>query len=262
MGTKAVARATTAGVAADADAGACPHIVTAPLMDQDWIGLSFLHWRYDPADVARLLPVGLTLETFDGSAWVGLVPFLLRVRIPRGPALPWVGVFPETNVRTYVRGPDGARGIWFLSLDAPRRLAIWAARLSYHLPYHVAVMEMRCDAGARAYTSWRTCGAHRGASSRARVAVGERIAATDVTPLEHFLTARWRLYAPMWRGLGAARVEHAPWGLHRAVAADVDAHLLVAAGLPYPDGAPLVHACDDVHASLTRLRPCGGHPDA
>jgi uncharacterized protein YqjF (DUF2071 family) len=230
-------------------------------MDQDWVGLSFLHWPYEVAQVQRLLPPGLTVETCDGAAWVSLVPFLLRVHIPRGPALPWIGIFPETNVRTYVRGPDGHSGIWFLSLDAPRRLAIWAARRTYRLPYRVAAMHMRSDDTVRTYASWRLGRPDRGASSRVRVIVGERIPPSQVTPLEHFLTARWRLYAPLRGGVGAARVEHAPWVLRRATAEDIDARLLVAAGLPNPAGDPLVHACDDVRASLTRLVRCGSDGD-
>jgi len=226
-------------------------------MDQDWLSLSLLHWPYEAEQVQRLLPRGLFVETFDGAAWVGLVPFRLRVRIPGGPALPWLGVFPETNLRTYVRGPDGESGIWFFSLEAPRRLAIWAARRWYHLPYRVAALEMRSDAETRTYTSLRLGSPHGGASSRARVVVGRAIPAASVTPLEHFLTARWRLYAPLRGGIGTARVEHAPWRLSTATAEDVDIHLLIAAGLPPPEGDPIVHACDDIHASLTRLRPCG-----
>jgi uncharacterized protein YqjF (DUF2071 family) len=243
-------------------AAGCPHRVAFPLMDQDWVDLSFLHWRYDAERVRQLLPAGVTLDTFDGDAWVGIVPFLLRVRVPRGPVLPWVGVFPETNVRTYVRGPDGHAGIWFLSLDAPRRLAMWAARRMYSLPYHAAATRMRCDGPTRDYASWRTSGQHRGASSRARVSVGERIAESDVTPLEHFLTARWRLYAAVPGGIATARVEHEPWILKRATATGVDARLVVAAGLPLPTGEPVVHAADDVHAAMSRLVRCrasGGH---
>ena len=237
-------------------AGVCPHAVSRPFMDQEWVGLSLLHWRYQPDVVQRLLPTGLSVDTFDGAAWVALVPFLLRVRIPRGPALPWIGAFAETNVRTYVRGPDGHSGIWFFSLEAPRRLAIWAARRLYHLPYRLAALETCCDAGNRTYASWRLGRPRRGASSRARVLADRPVAPDSVTPLEHFLTARWRLYAPLRGGIGTARVEHAPWELSRATAEDVDANVLVAAGLPYPAGDPIVHVCGDVHASLTRLTPC------
>lgn len=236
---------------------ACPHPVSHPLMDQDWRCLSLLHWRYDPAVVGKLLPAGISLDTFDGAAWVGLVPFQLRVRIPRGPVLPWVGVFPETNVRTYVRCPDGQSGIWFLSLDAPRRLAVWAARRTYRLPYHVSAMRLGRDGNARSYASRRLSGVHRGTLSCARVTLHERIAPPDLTPLEIFLTARWRLYAPMRGGIGTARVEHAPYRLWHASATNVDAGLFAAAGLPYPAGDPLVHACDDVRAAMSRLTPVG-----
>jgi uncharacterized protein YqjF (DUF2071 family) len=235
---------------------ACPQAVRRPLMEQDWAALSFLHWRYEPEAVRDLLPAGLTLDTFEGSAWVSLVPFLLRVRVPRGPVLPWVGVFPETNVRTYVHGPDGQSGICFLSLDAPRWLAVWAARRLYHLPYQVSAMRLRRSATDRTYASWRVAGPCRGASSRAHVTLEERIPPPEVTGLDHFLTDRWRLYAPLHDGIGMAHVEHAPYVLWHAGATEVDAGLLVAAGLPRPSGQPLVHACDDVRAAMSRLRPC------
>ena len=225
-------------------------------MDQDWISLSFLHWRYPPEKVQPLLPRDVCVETFDSAAWVAIVPFLLRVRLPGGPAISWVGVFPETNVRTYVRGPDGRSGIWFLSLDAPRRLAVWAARRTYRLPYRVAAMHMRCDDRVRAYASLRLAGPGSGASSRVRVAVGEPIASADVTPRERFLVDRWRLYAPMGGGVGTAAVEHDPWVLRRAEVEDVDTRLLTAAGLPSPPPDPLAHACGDVHALLSPLTRC------
>ncbi len=247
---------TLASPAPDWASSAWPNRVLFPAMDQDWVGLSFLHWAYDPAGVQRLLPAGVIAETFDGAAWVGVVPFLLRIRLPHGPAVPWLGVFPETNVRTYVRGPDGQSGVWFLSLEAPRRLAIFAARVSYHLPYRLAAVDLRCTAGERCYTTWRLESRQRGASSRARVTVGDAIAPADVTPLEHFLTDRWRLYAPLSHGIGTARVAHAPWRLHRASTTDLDLRLLSACGLDRPQDEPLVHACDDIHASLTRLRRC------
>lgn len=233
-------------------AGECPHRVVLPAMEQDWVGLSFLHWRYRPDHVQRLLPRGLSVDVCDGGAWVSLAPFLLRVRPPHGPALPWLCQFPETNVRTYVLGPDGERGIWFLSLDAPRRLAIWAARQSYHLPYRHATMRLRCGDEVRTYSSVRDDGT----ACAATIEVGEPIPAAELSRLDHFLTARWRLYAGAGTQLRTACVEHAPWRLRRAVACNLNASLLPAAGLPAPQGPPLVHACEDVHASLTRLRRC------
>src|SRR6186997_1796079 len=80
-----------------------PEQVSQPLMVHRWDSLTFIHWPFAPADVARRLPEGLEVDTFDGTAWIGLIPFRLTVRPPHGPSLPWASTFLETNVRTYVR---------------------------------------------------------------------------------------------------------------------------------------------------------------
>ena len=135
----------TADVAAGGHAGysgACPFTVDKPVMRQRWERLAFLHWPYDPADVQRLLPAGLTVDTFDGNAWVGLVPFFMRVHTPGDRGVPWVSNFCETNVRTYARDREGRAGIWFLSLDAARLGAVAVARASYQLPYFWSSMRL------------------------------------------------------------------------------------------------------------------------
>ena len=98
----------------------CPEPVRRAVMKQGWWDLAYLHWRYDPDEVARLLPDGLEVDTFDGGAWVGLVPFSMRgIGVPRLPAVPWLGSFPEVNVRTYVIR-NGVPGVWFFSLEIGR----------------------------------------------------------------------------------------------------------------------------------------------
>jgi uncharacterized protein YqjF (DUF2071 family) len=199
------------------------------------------------------------LETFAGRAWVGLVLFWLRVRCPGGPSVPLVGSFPEINVRTYVRGPDGMSGIWFFSLDAPHRLAPGVARALYHLPYRRAAIVMSSTAAQRRYASRRLDRHGCAATCFAIVSPGVAVDPEAVSALEHFLTARWRLFAPGRRGIECARVQHPPWVLRRSEAREVDTGLLRAAGLPEPGAGPLVHACDDVRASLTPLRRCPDH---
>src|SRR4051794_9252126 len=110
-------------------------------MQHRWECLTFLHWSYDADVVQRLLPPGLAVEAREGRAWVGLVPFLMRVGAGRGP-LPLT--FPETNVRTYVIGPDGRPGVYFFSLDAGSLSAVAAARASLGLPYMWARMSVDC----------------------------------------------------------------------------------------------------------------------
>jgi hypothetical protein len=136
-------------------AGTCPFTVDRPVMRQRWERLTFLHWPFEAADVQRLLPDGLDIETYDSAAWVGLVPFYMRVATPGGQRVPWVSNFCETNVRTYVRDHAGRSGIWFFSLDASRLGAVVTARApSYRLPYFwssmlsVATRSPTCPAAA------------------------------------------------------------------------------------------------------------------
>lgn len=206
-----------------------------------WDQLAFLHWSYDPEVVQRLLPEGLTVDTFDDRAWVGLIPFVMQVRPPRGPALPWISNFAETNVRTYTIAPDGTRGVWFLSLDAARLAAVVTARSVYRLPYLWAKMQVERTGDEIHYRSIRRWPGPRGARSTTTIRIAEPYADADLTERDHFLTARWRLYSPRRRGLRSALAAHPAWPLHRAEVLELDDELLTAAGLPSPQGDPLCH---------------------
>ncbi len=237
-----------------------PERVARPVMLQRWDALTFVHWRYPPEAVARLLPPGLEPDVFDGSAWVGLVPFDMRdIRPPGVPKIiPWIGTFPETNIRTYTRDRHGQTGVWFCSLEITRLAAVAVARLTYRIPYTWAKMEIRRNGPALLYRSRRRWPAPRGAASVVEVEVGEAIPAADVSPLEHFLTARWGLHTALRRGLAYAPVEHPRWPLHRAKLHALEEDLAVAARLPSPEGAPLVHFSPGVDVRIGAPRLTAG----
>jgi uncharacterized protein YqjF (DUF2071 family) len=215
-----------------------------------WDELTFLHWRFDPAVVQRLLPRGLTVETMDGTAWVGLVPFFLRVGLPGVPSVRWLSRFAETNVRTYVRSADGARGIWFFSLDAARLGAVVVARTTYRLPYFWSSMSIELTPSTISYRTRRRWPEPRGASSEVVVEIGERFQPDELTELDHFLTARWALFSAPRSGLRHALASHDPWPLHRGRAVVVRDELIAAAGLPEPVGDPLVHYSPTVEVRI------------
>jgi uncharacterized protein YqjF (DUF2071 family) len=212
--------------------------VPRPVMIHRWEALAMLHWPYTPEVVQRILPPPLAVDVFEGRAWVGLVPFRMRIRPPRAPFAPWLSTFPETNVRTYVVGPDGRRGIWFLSLDVPRLGAVIAARATYRLPYHWARMRMAQEGELVRYGSRRRWPGSRGVGGSIEVRGGEPIG--EANELEHFLTARWGLYAPSRAGIAYAPVEHGRWPLRHAEAVHVTDSLVPASGLPAPEGEPHV----------------------
>jgi uncharacterized protein YqjF (DUF2071 family) len=214
-------------------------------MYHHWTWITFLHWRYPPAVVQRLLPPGLTAETADGAAWIGLTPFLMdRVRAPGLPAVPWLSRFGEVNVRTYVRDGHGRSGIWFFSLDAARLPAVLAARAGYRLPYFWSDVSVRVAGGRLGYRC-RRLGGH-GARCHAEVAMGRPLAEAERDELAHFLTARYRLFTMIAGRLAVAEAGHPPWPLHRAEVLGLDQDLLPRAGLPPPAGDPLAHASPGV----------------
>jgi uncharacterized protein YqjF (DUF2071 family) len=221
-------------------------------MRQRWDRLTFLHWRFAPDEVARLLPAGLEPDLFDGAAWVGLVPFFMHVATASGRMVPRVSRFPETNV---VRNADGVTGIWFFSLDAARLGAVAVARTTYRLPYFWSSMTVGAPrAGEISYACRRHLPGP-AASSLASVVIGDRIGVDELDERDHFLTARWILFSVAGSRRRLARACHEPWPLHRAEAT-VDDGLLVAAGLPAPVGAPLVHYSPGVDVAIGRPERC------
>ena len=235
------------------------HPVARPVMHQGWLDLTTLHWRYEPEVVAALLPDGFRVDTFDGSAYVGLIPFLMhRVRPPGLPAFGRTSTFLETNVRTYLVAPDGRRGVWFSSLDVTRLLPALVARATYRLPYCWARMATTREGDVihhRSVRRWPRATA--GARAELEVEVGPQVPPGEITDLEHFLTARWALGTRSGSHLAWAPVDHPPWPLHRAEVRSCDETLLAAAGLPPPEGPAIAHWSPGVQVRIGRPRSLG-----
>lgn len=225
-------------------------------MVQRLANVTFLHWRYPAAIVQARLPAGMTVDTLEGTAWVSVVPLLMnRIRPPKLPPVPWLSTFPETNLRTYVRGPDGGSGVFFLSLDAARLPAVLAGRAGFGLRYAWSAMSLRRTGDELRYRGRRRWPGPAGAGCDARVRFGEPVPDERLTDLDLFLTARYRLYSRFGGRLVVGAMAHPPWRLRRARLIDLRQDLIQAAGLPGPDHDPLVHAADGVTARIGMWRP-------
>lgn len=230
--------------------------VSRAVLLQRWETLTFLHWSYPPEVVASMLPEGLEVDTFDHRAWVGLVPFrMVRVRPPGVPVPPWITTFPETNVRTYVRGPDGGVGVWFASLEITRLLGVAVARTAFRVPYTWASMDLVASRDEVIYRSRRRLPPPAG--------VGCDIRIRPAGPAHHselvdFLVNRWRAYTADRHGrVSYAPVAHEPWDLFDAQVVSLSDSLVRAAGLPDPVGSPLAHYSPGVTARIGRPRTAG-----
>jgi uncharacterized protein YqjF (DUF2071 family) len=227
-----------------------------PLPDQEWMQaqtwerLLFAHWRVPEETLRRHVPTALPIDTFDGSAWIGITPFRVSGLRVRGlPPLPYVSAFLELNARTYV-SLGGKAGIFFFSLDAASRLAVEAARRLYRLPYFPARMWADGSAGIR-YSSERTEGRPAKFLGTYRP-VGEPEPA-HAGSLEHFLTERYCLFTmhedrPYW-----AEVHHPPWPL-QAAEAEIEANTMPPPGIEL-SGEPLCHYSDRQDVVIWALEP-------
>ncbi len=201
------------------------------LLDQQWRDLTFLHWRVDPELVAPLLPSGTRPDVYDGCTWVGLIPFRLTdAAFGRRPALPYVGSFPETNVRLYSVDAAGRRGVVFASLEAARLAFVLGARWTLGLNYTWAQMSISRRGDLITYASRRRWPSPTGAHTRIVVRVGGAVVRNE--PLADFLTARWGLHTRWFGRTIYLPNTHRAWPLVRAELVDLDDELLAAAGLP------------------------------
>jgi uncharacterized protein YqjF (DUF2071 family) len=188
-------------------------------MKQRWLDLLFAHWPV-PAELLRpVVHPAVPIDEFDGSAWVGVTPFRVeRLRARFTPPVPGVSSFLETNVRTYAT-IGGKPGIWFFSLDAENRSAVWAARRFYRLPYFRAEMSASSGAARIDYSMERVSDDGPPAALEIEYGATGPPAPAESGTLEHFLTERYCLYTVDGDGrVLRGDIEHVPWPLQPAAA--------------------------------------------
>ena len=214
------------------------------LWRQSWLDLAFIHFRVAATELQRLLPPGLIVQEFDGSAWIGLVPFrMANIRHRRLPPLPVIPDFLELNLRTYVEA-DGRAGVWFLTLEANSRAAVFVGRTFYHLPYHYASIRHECAEGHHRFASSRPDG--KAAFAARYKAVGSAFVPAAGT-FENWFAERSCLYAEDAGHLKRVDVYHEPWQVQKAEIEIEASDVLAAAGLTPLDAAPVCHYSDGVH---------------
>ena len=207
-------------------------------MAQVWHDLLFAHWPVAFESLRPLVPPQLALERFESQCWVGVVPFWMSGVRARGmPAIPGLSRFPELNVRTYVTCGEKP-GVYFFSLDAGSRMAVWGARAVYYLPYFFAEMKADYAGDEILYRSTRrTQQAEFRGRYRPRTLVEQRTPGT----LAHWLTERYCLYAVHRDVVYRGEIHHASWPLQDASAQIEVNSMAAAAGISLPDTKPLLH---------------------
>ena len=227
----------------------------AVVMYQRWEHLLFMHWRHDPAVVQATLPAGLTVDTFNESAWVGLVPLFMRDVRPRFvPAIPAISDFLELNLRTYVYDANGRPGLYFYSLDCDQPLAVETARQFLSLRYEHAAMQ-----AAAGVNGWVNLEAQRVGSTEKAVNRYRAFGPASEAPrdsIDFFLVERYRLFTANESGgaLHSIRVCHAPYQIRPAEVTEWGDAPLLQAGLVAPGREP-DHVCAADSVSVEVFMP-------
>ena len=223
-----------------------------PLIRQWWGKLLFMHWPVATSALRPLVPPQLSIDTFDGQAWVGVVPFTMwGVRPYFGPPVPGLSSFHELNVRTYVHH-EGVPGVWFFSLDTNSLPTVLGARAFYHLPYFHAQIEL-AQAGTRIDYQLRRDEADKPAEFKATWTIGAALPEAQPGTLAFFLTERYCLYAARAEQLYRARIHHRPWPLQRAEVDSFYSTMIESHGLTTPAGAPLLHYAEALAVDIWSL---------
>lgn len=213
-------------------------------MHQNWGKLLFMHWRIDEDLLRPLIPESLKIDTYDGSAWIGVVPFTMwNVRPSFTPPVPWLSEFHELNVRTYVHY-EGVPGVWFFSLDANSALAVMGARTVYNLPYFNARITLEQEGDTIVYSLTRK--GDPPAEFASTWTIGEKLAQSDPDSLDFFLTERYCLYSLRGERLYRLRIHHRPWPLQTATVQSYRSTMIESHGLPTPDGEPILHYAEEL----------------
>jgi len=216
-----------------------------PLMEQHWGKLLFMHWPIPAARLRSLVPPQLTIDTFDGEAWIGVTPFTMwDVRLSFTPPVPYLSDFHELNVRTYVLY-RGVPGVWFFSLNTNSAMTVMAARTFYFLPYFNARIDLRQE-GDTIHYNLRRPDADRPAEFNASWKIGRALPESEPGTLEFFLTERYCLYSASGERIYRARIHHAPWPLREATLISHQSDIAESDYLPKLKGKPLVHYAESI----------------
>jgi uncharacterized protein YqjF (DUF2071 family) len=234
------------------------------VMRQKWRDLLFVHWAVSAEVLRRHVPPQLELDLFDGTAYIGLVPFTMTGVRPVGVPPVWgLSSFHETNLRTYVRAGSGEPGVWFFNLEAANSVAVRLARAWFHLPYHRASMllehesplpHLSGDLPAIVYAGVRRWpGPHPVSYTIRATPIGAPRIAQPGT-LEHFLIERYFLYTLANNQVWEGQVFHTPYPIHSANLHSIDENILASWEIKRPDAAPLTHYSQGVDVDVFALR--------
>jgi uncharacterized protein YqjF (DUF2071 family) len=190
----------------------------------------------------------MEIDTFNGQAYVSLVPFFVQAARPLGAPRAFGLAFQETNVRTYVHLDGREPGVYFFSLDAASLIATIGARVAFGLPYFWAHGREHLSQSGVQYAIHRRTG--RRPFCRTTYAVGAPLGAAEPGTLDFFLIERYLLHVQRGPTLWTVKVHHQPYPLRQVRLEALEDQLVGAAGIQVATETTLVHYSPGVDVEI------------
>lgn len=187
------------------------------IMKQDWNDLLFLHWPIPVHELRPHVPDCFELDTYDGFAWIAIVPFQMSNIQVRGlPVVPGVSQLLELNVRTYVTY-NGESGVYFYTLDANHTFAVAIARYIFGLNYVTASMNLKSvNDDIYHFSSRRTHIGQPAAHFHVRYRPISPVTRAHPESLMYWLTERYALWVNRGKRIYKGPIFHQNWQLQKA----------------------------------------------
>ncbi|MFD0693324.1 YqjF family protein [Paenibacillus sp. GCM10027628] len=223
-------------------------------MTQTWEHLLFAHWPVAPQTISKFIPGDLEIDTFDGQAWIGVIPFLMSgIRLRALPPIPLMSAFPEINVRTYVKTDQGS-GVYFITLDASNPFVVGVAKLWYRLPYFFADLTFTHKRDSMEFKGQRLPFTRKAESFYGLYGPGSDPFVPQAGTLEHWLTERYFFYCSNAGGIFQGEVLHEPWKLQSAVTMISQNTMTQSLHLHLPETPAVMHYARGVQSLIGPIR--------
>ena len=212
------------------------------IMKQEWHNLLFLHWPIPIASIRHRIPKQLELDTYNDSAWIGIIPFQMRKLRPSFAfSIPPISNFTEINLRTYVKDKYNRKGVWFFSLDTQNSFGNWIARTFFHLNYRYAETEFLANSDEQLTCKFTM--PDRGIPEQSfiwQLTQDDFIPSKNPESLEFFLTERYRLFSYNYKKdvLLTGTLSHEPYQLNRPSLIQYSTDLFFSNGIEFSNSYP------------------------
>ncbi|MBS4174515.1 DUF2071 domain-containing protein [Bacillus sp. FJAT-49736] len=225
------------------------------IMRQSWRNVLFLHWPIPPEKLRPHIPSILQIDTFNGSAWLGIILFVIEGIFPFGlSSVSLTPKFPEINVRTYVTY-NGKPGIYFMSIDVENWASLKIAKRWYRLPYKSAQISLRKEKQTYSFQSIRKGNENPSISFKGEFGPVSEVYYAKEGTLDHWLTERYCLYSSNNVGnIYCGEIHHRPWPLQKAEIEMVRNTLFIPFNLDFPKVKPIAHFSTGVDSLMWNIK--------